>query len=82
MGTYHVCPSIASVTAGSCYFRSALLLLGSVFITPSSAAYRKCGWGGGKLRVQNVGGGEGIYDVFTFQKSRGGKNSPGGKELT
>ena len=52
-GTYHVCPSIASVTAGSCYFRSVLLLLGSVFITPSSAAYRKCGWGG-KLRVSKM----------------------------
>ena len=23
-------------------------------------------------------GGEGVYDVLTFQKSRGGKSSPGG----
>ena len=45
----------------------------------SSAAYRKYGWGG-KLSFQNVGGGEGVYNVLTFQKSRGGKSSPrGGK---
>ena len=34
---------------------------------------------GDKLSFQNVG----VYDVLTFQKSRGGKSSPrGGQELT
>ena len=39
-------------------------------------------WLGGRTKnFQNVGGrGEGVYDVLTFQKSRGGKRSPrGGK---
>ena len=37
------------------------------------AAYRKCRWGeGGTENFQNVGG-EGVYDVLTLQKSRGGQ---------
>ena len=32
----------------------------------------------GKLSFQNVGGGKGVYNVLTFQKSRGGKSSPRG----
>ena len=36
--------------------------------------------GGGKLSFQNVGGGggEGVYDVLTLQKSRGAGSSPTG----
>ena len=52
-----------------------LLLLGSVFITPSTAAYRKCGWGG-KLSLQNVGGLK-VYTMYSLFKSLGG-----GQELT
>ena len=38
-------------------------------------------WLGGKTECfQNVGGGEGVYDVLTFQKSRGGKSSPRGQK--
>ena len=36
-------------------------------------------WLGGQTEsFQNVGGGEGVYNVLTFQKSRGGKSSPRG----
>ena len=42
-----------------------------------TAAYRKCGLGG-TLSFQNVGGGKGVYDVLTLQKSRGDKSSPRG----
>ena len=36
---------------------------------------------GGKLSFQNVGGGKGVYNVLTFQKSTGGKSSPGGGQM-
>ena len=46
-----------------------------------SVAYRKCARGG-KLRVSKMKGGKSVYNVLTFQKSRGGKSSPrGGKCL-
>ena len=44
-----------------------------------TAAYRKCGYGGQTESLQNVGGGgEGVYNVLTLQKSRGG----GGKSCS
>ena len=37
-------------------------------------------WLGGQTKsFQNVGGGEGVYDVLTFQKSRGQELTEGGK---
>ena len=33
---------------------------------------------GGKLSFQNVGGGKGVYNVLTLQKSRGARANLGG----
>ena len=42
-----------------------------------SAEYRNVGEGA-NLEFPNVGGGEGVYDILTFQKSRGARAHLGG----